>query len=226
MDLNPKGRHSTGLHIPISLPYLPQNWIAIIFDLAGSLRHLLDSNHAEGMYEILDYDATLELVDPEGQTAIFKRRQKVKFLQDNVIAFQDYAWGDGEIFADYRCSPGIEVDRYQEGDQWNVLISLRETKSRGDTEDFYTERKIKGGFTKDEEWWQTVIRHQTRQFRLAILFPKKRPCQRAVLIERSKNRTTVFDQECFTNLPDGRQLLAWETDKLRRLESYTIKWRW
>ena len=43
-------------------------------------------------------------------------------MQNNVIAFEDYAWGDGEIFTDYRCSPGVVVDKYQEGDRWSILI--------------------------------------------------------------------------------------------------------
>ena len=41
------------------------------------------------------------------------------------------------MFGEYKCLPGVEVDRYQEGDRWNILISLRETKSSGDIEDFY-----------------------------------------------------------------------------------------
>jgi len=31
----------------------------------------------------------------------------VRYLQDNVIAYRDQAWGDGEILVDYRCTPGI-----------------------------------------------------------------------------------------------------------------------
>jgi hypothetical protein len=53
-----------------------------------------------------------------------------------VIAFEDYAWGDGDVLAEYKCSPGFEADRYLEGDRWNILISLRETKHRGDVQDF------------------------------------------------------------------------------------------
>jgi hypothetical protein len=226
MDWIYENKHSSRLLPRKFLPYLSQGWIPLLFDLYRTLRRILNRGLPEGMYEILDYDSILELVDPKGETAIFKRRQRVKFLQNNVIAFQDYAWGDGEIFTDYKCSPGIEVDRYQEGDQWNVLISLRETKSRGDIVDFYTERKIKHGFTKVEEWWQLIIRHRTRHLRLAIIFPKKRRCQRSVLIERSRNRTTVLDQKHFTDLPDGRQVLTWEPRKFRRFESYTIKWKW
>ena len=84
----------------------------MLTDLYALLRQVLHLERHRGMYEILDYDSTLELADPKGEIAIFKRRERVKFLHNNVIAFEDYAWGDGEIFADYRCSPGKVVDRY------------------------------------------------------------------------------------------------------------------
>ena len=50
------------------------------------------------------------------------------------------------------------MDRYRDGDRWNILISLRETRSRGDIEDFYIERTARNGFTKREEWRQAEIR--------------------------------------------------------------------
>lgn len=208
------------------LRLLSQDWLSLLPDLYRALRLWLKRSRHEGMYKILDYDSTLELLDPTGQTARFKRRQRVKFLQDHIIAFQDYAWGEGEIFADYKCSPGVEVDRYREGDQWNILISLRETKSAGQVMDFYTERTIKNGFTKNEEWWQVEIRHETKQFRLAIIFPAQRRCQRTVLLHRNRNRTTVLGPEHFTVQPDGRQVLTWETSKLKRFDTYIIKWQW
>jgi hypothetical protein len=226
MDSTHKAKYEPALPSHRFLAYLPQDWIFLLFGLYRALRLFLRRERHEGMYEILEYDSTLELVDPKGETAIFKRRERVKFLQDNVIAFQDRAWGDGEIFADYKCSPGIEVDRYQEGDRWNVLISLRETKSAGDVEDFYIERTVRSGFTKDEEWRQTEIRHRTRKLKLSIIFPKKRRCRRAVLMERNRNRTTELDPRYFTDLPDGRQVLTWEISKPRRFEIYTIKWKW
>jgi hypothetical protein len=226
MESTHKTKYEPALPIRRFLAYLPQDWISLLFDLYRALRLFIRRERHEGMYEILEFDSTLELVDPKGKTAIFKRRQQVKFLQDNVIAFQDCAWGDGELFADYKCSPGTEVDRYQEGDRWNVLISLRETKSAGDVDDFYIERTVKSGFTQDEEWRQTEIRHRTRHLRLAVIFPKERHCRRAVLIERNRNRTTVLDPRHFTDLPDGRQVLAWETRNPGRFEVYTIKWRW
>src|SRR4051812_10629238 len=139
------------------LDWLSNGWLARLFDLYHSLRHILPLKQQQGMYEILDYDSTLEIMDAKGETAIFRKRQKVKFLQDNILAFQDYAWGEGDIFKHYTCSPGTVVDCYQEGDRWNILISLRATKCRGDTEDFYIQRTVKRGFTKAEEWRQVEI---------------------------------------------------------------------
>ena len=203
-----------------------QDWLVLLPDLYRALHLWFKRHRHEGMYEILDYDATLELVDPKGKTAIFTKRQRVKFLQDHIIAFQDYAWGDGEIFANYNCTPGSEVDHYQEGDRWNILISLRETKNSGDIEDFYIERTAKEGFITAEESLQTEIRHRTRRLRMSIIFPKRRPCKRALLLERSRNRTTVLGPEHFIDLPDGRQRLTWETSTIRGFEIYTIKWKW
>ncbi len=200
------------------------DWLTLLPPLFNLLSRWLKRQEHEGMYEILEYDATLELLDRRGKTAIFKRQQHIKFLQDYIIAFQDYAWGEGNIFADYKCSPGVEVDRYREGNQWNILISLRGTKNAGEEMTFYTERKIKEGFINKVEAWQTSIRHRTRQFKLAIIFPKTRRCRRATLLYR--HREHPFNQEHFSTLPDGRQMLTWETNSLKHFEDYTIKWWW
>lgn len=206
--------------------FLSLDWIAFLFDLYRALRYWVNRQRHEGMYHILDYDSTLELLDVKGKTAVLKKRQQVKFLQDNVIAFQDYAWGDGETLVDYKCSPGKVVDRYQEGDRWNVLISLRETKNSGDIEDFYIERTLKNSFTKDEEWWQVELRHHTQELKLTLIFPKERRCRRAILLQRSKHHTNVLGPEHFSDLPDGRQTLTWETKKSPRFEIYTLRWKW
>src|SRR5438270_1157897 len=197
-----------------------------LINLYRSLRQLVEHESHEGLYEVLEYDATLELEDTKGETALFKKRLRVKFLQDYVLAFQDYVWGDGDVLVDYHCSPGIVVDRYQEGNRWNVLISLRQTKSSGDIEDFYIERTVKGGFTKADEWWQAEMQNQTDWLKLSVIFPKERHPERAMLVERQRDRTTPLDTTHITDLPDGRQILSWETNKPRRFETYMLKWRW
>ena len=218
-------RLSTPSYLHRLLKHLSLDWVSLALDLIHHLRRILCSK-ASGAYEILDYEATLDLLDATGKTALFKKRLQVKFLQNNVIAFEDYAWGDGEILADYRCAPGVVVDKYREGDRWTVLISLRESKSSGDIEEFHIERIERKTFTKTEEWLQTEIRRRTRRLRMNIIFPKQRRCQRAVLVQRKFNRTTVLGPEHFRTLPDGRQLVTWETNHVTAYDIYTVKWQW
>ena len=210
----------------ILLPLIVSDWFSMALEGWRVIRRLWNRRAQEGMYEILDYDSVLELRDPRGEVAVFKRRQRVRFLQDNIIAYQDFAWGDGNVLADYRCSPGVPVDQYQDGYRHNILISLRETKNKGDVADFNIERTVTGGFTKPNEWRQVMLQHRTRRLRIAVIFPKERPCQRATLTERNINRTTVLGDDHFSLLPDGRQVLSWETTRPRLFELYTIKWRW
>jgi hypothetical protein len=218
MDLPDATRLSSWIFSSDGIKFLAESY--------GTLRQLFQREMHEGMFEILEYDATLEILDPHGETATFEKRQRVRFLQDFVMTFQDYVWGDGDVLVDYSCSPGVVADRYREGNRWNMLISLRQSKSVGDVEDFYISRKIRRGFTKDEEWWQNALQHRTKWAKLSIVFPKKRHCQKAFLIERIRNRTTPIDSSNFVALPDGRQVLNWQMTKPRRYETYTFKWEW
>ena len=117
----------------------------------GAIRHLWGKFRYRGMYEILEYDSTLEILDIGGEKAKLTRREGIRFLQDNVVAIHDHAWGDGRFLCDYRCQPGVAVDIYESGAKHNILISLRETKNRGDEMELWVERTIKGGFVEDEE---------------------------------------------------------------------------
>jgi len=207
------------------LKHLSLDWVSLALDLINYLRRILCSK-SSGPYENLDYEVTLELLDTIGKTAVFRKRQRVKFLQDNMIAFEDYAWGDGEILSNYKCVPGVVVDKYREGDRWNILISLRESKSSGDIEEFHIERTEKNTFVKAEEWLQTEIRQHTHRLRMNVILPNKRRCQRAVLVQRKSNRAIVLGAEHIRSLPDGRQLLSWETNHVQAYNIYTLKWLW
>ena len=162
----------------------------------------------------------------KGEKAILTRREVVRFLQDNVVAIHDHAWGDGELFAKYSCQPGVPVDFYEDGSKHNILISLRETKNRGDVVEFWIERVIKGGLLKQHEWFETEVDHWMRKLKLSIVFPEGSHCRRATLSRRSTGKTTLLRQEHFALLPDGRQRLAWETGHPNLHDRYSIKWVW
>lgn len=215
---------STGLALRNLLDFLTPDFLRSLLLLYKNLNAFIQKER--GLYEILEYESILDLLDERGKVARLTKRQRVKFLQDSVLAFQDYGWGDGETFASYTCSPGVVVDRYQEGDRWNLLISLRETKNSGDVEEFHIERCIKGGFTGQEEWSQVEIRHKTRCLRMRVIFPKGRPCRSARLITRSRHTSRTLGPEHLHELPDGRQQLIWETRDIKQMEVYTLKWRW
>lgn len=205
--------------------WLSQGWFATVLELAQHLvSYVIHQN--QDLYENLCYEATLELLTPTGTIAIFRKEQRVRFLQNHIIAFEDYAWGDGNVLTDYQCRPGIVVDRYREGDRWNILISLRETKGRGDTETFHIERVEENTFTQTEEWLQTEIRRPTRRLQMDVIFPRQRPCQRAVIIQRSRNQMTVLGPEHLHRLPDGRQMVRWQTENVHTYEVYTLTWQW
>lgn len=207
------------------LALISKEWQLLVTLLVRALPYLLVERN-RGMYEILDYEITLDLKDAKGRKAVFEKRQTVRFLQHNIIAFQDYAWGDGDVFTSYTCTPGQVVDRYREGDRWNILISLRQTKGKGDIETFHVQRTATNGFVADEEWLQTEIRHPTRRLRLSILFPKQRHCRRAFVQTRSTNRTQTLSPHRFAVLPNGRQMVSWETGAVASLEVFTLHWQW
>jgi hypothetical protein len=177
-------------------------------------------------YEVLEHHITLELLDVKGQLARYQKEQKVRFLLDNIIAFQDQAWGDGDVFIDYECSPGVLVDRYDEGNRHRLLISLRDTKHRNDIETFHIQRTIKRGYTSPNGYLQTNIDHKTHKASLSVIFPRKRPPSQISFLEKKKVKTRVLGLENRTLLPDGRIKYAVTMECPAQFEAYLIQWSW
>jgi hypothetical protein len=105
-------------------------WADVLGDTLKALRKVIKGRSYRGLYAVLGYESTLELRDREGTKAIFNKRESVRYLQDNVIAYQDQAWGDGEILLNYRCTRGTPVDRCRSGYKTHILISRREVKEK------------------------------------------------------------------------------------------------
>jgi hypothetical protein len=120
--------------VPLRLP-----WADVLGDALKAVHKAIQGRSYRGLYEVLEYESTLELKDCEGKAATFKKREKVRYLQNNVIAYQDQAWGDGEVLLNYRRTPGTPVDRYRSGYKTYILISRREVKDKGDVDEFNIE---------------------------------------------------------------------------------------
>lgn len=201
-------------------------WIEFLLELWKFGRKVLRGWAEEGMYEVLEYTSTLELLDTQGEQALVRKHERVKYLQNNIIAYQDQAWGDGDILINYRCSPGVPVDQYRPGKKTYILISLREIKNRGDVDEFNIEWEIRHGFLRPTELWDAEINHRMKAFKIQVIFPQARPPIRVSLIEDLTRRTALLGDSTQVQLPDGRWLVSWETHRPRPHETYSLKWEW
>lgn len=237
MDINRENWNSTGYllsffmgvqellsRLASFLDKLP--WSGIVENLLKNWKRYIGVKTSEGMYEVLEYESVLELKDERGEKATVKKREKVRYLQDNIIAYQDQAWGDGKILVNYCCSPGIPVDRYRSGYKTHILLSLRDVKHRGDVDEFHIQWGIERGFLLKTGFWGTEVSHPTREMTVKIIFPKNRPPVRVMMVERNQKRTKKVDEDARVQLPDGRWMIEWEKHQPPLYEQYILKWEW
>jgi len=179
-----------------------------------------------GAFEVLNYESTLEIMDVEGKHGKFNKVEKVRFIQNNLVAVQDQLWGFKKSITDYKCSPGAPVDFYQVGYKTYVVISLREVKSKDDEEVFNFQWHLCGKPVMRFGFWETNIDRFTHDLHLKIIFPEERPPIRLWMIEANHNRTIELDKTKLTQLPDKRWQITWESNSPRLNETYTMKWDW
>ena len=219
-------KSKTTLVAKLLINVLGQPWPEVIGSLWGIGRGIINRLANNGIYETLDYESTLELHNSAGTKATFSKRKKIRYLQDNIIAYQDYAWGDGEILLNYRTNRGIPVDRYRSGFKTYILLSLREVKNRGDIDEFHIQWDIRRGFLTEDGYWSADVSQPTRYLKINLIFPKARPPLRLLLEETNRRQTHLLGRDAQQQLPDGRWLVSWETNKPRLYEVYVLRWIW
>jgi hypothetical protein len=201
-------------------------WTDIVRNGQKLARGLQRSMEHEGLYEVLDYESKLELLDTKGKRARFSKRERVRYLQNNIIAYQDHAWGDGRILLNYRCTPGEVVDRYQLGHRIFLLISLRESKRKGERDEFNMQWRMLDNFLSNHESWETEIRHKTRMAQIQIVFPRSRTPQRLWLEEYTRRKRSQITKDELRQIPEGGYQFTWQLKNPRLHERYQIHWTW
>jgi len=201
-------------------------WIDILTELWKIGWKVIRGMANEGVYETLEYDSTLEIQNRKGTRATFSKRKKIRYLQDNIIAYQDYGWGDGEILLNYHSSRGKAVDLYRSGYKTYILLSLREVKNRGDVDEFNIQWNIRDGFLTEDGYWATDISQRTKRIKVNVIFPKSRPPLKLSIEESNRKRTRLLGPEVKIKLPDGRWCITWETKKPKLYEIYVLRWIW
>jgi len=184
-------------------------------------RLLVPQNLFLSPYEILDYHATLTLHDQCGMHATFERTQRIRFLQDRVGAILDHLWGDGVLVTDYETDAGNISDSVRDRGVRHLVIRLRRVMARGEEFTFSISRTAISGFTKPEEYLETIIDHPIGHVRCSVIFPTGRPCRFA---------TSSFGEE-LTDLPvtrreDGRSTITMDVARPLPDAAYTIRWTW
>lgn len=106
------------------------------------------------------------------------------------------------------------------------MISLRETKQRGDEEVFHIQRKIKDGYLDAKSYLQTDIRYPTSQLQVSVFFPRKRHPKAIWLIEKNTKDTRRLQTNHIKILPDGRCQVTWNKKNPRLHEGYILSWVW
>jgi hypothetical protein len=196
-----------------------------LFATRDGFSSLLPERHGP-IYEVLDHQFKLTLRDAQGKQAVLERREQVRFLQDNVVALYDQAWGDGQIFVGYRVKPGRIADRIKVGSRYRTLISLRETKHRGDLLTYRIRRRIVDGFTTENEWHEVDVDHPTRQLGVTIVFPTDRPCKQASIVRATTGQHTPLTDQNLRVSRSGHQVLTWSIKKPLLGERYALHWNW
>jgi hypothetical protein len=200
-------------------------WVNIFKNLSSVL-NLIQARFHPGLYEVLDYEASLELKDHNGKVASVQKYEKVRYLQNNISTFQDQAWGDGKFLINYHCSPGNPVDIYRSGYKTYVLISLRQVRNRDEIDEFRFTWDIRQGFLQPTGFWASEISHFTERIKMNVVFPRSRPPLRATVFAKNSQRTFALGKDSILHLPDGKWEVVWERLKPKLYEQYILSWQW
>lgn len=202
------------------------SWLEFFGEIWKIGRKAFQGYSNEGMYDVLQLESILTICDPKGKIAQVNKHQKVRYMQNNIIAFQDLAWGDGKILLNYKCSPGFPCDTYRLGQYTYILISLHDVKQKDDIDDFNIEWVCQDTFLSDTEYWGTTINHRTKILKIKVILPASRPPINAYLIVNKKRIHKLLNDENRIQLADGRWLLKWECEKPRLYSNYLLMWQW
>jgi hypothetical protein len=200
---------------------LPSKIDALILTSSELKRKIFPEGLATSPYEILDYQHTLVLHDPDGRQASFLRRQQIRFLQAGVSGILDHAWGDGVVITSYRNDAGRLEESIREAGQRHLVIGLKRVMHRGDRLTFRVERDAMEGFTQSEEWFESTIDRPVWRVRATIVFPKKRPCQKATIDQDGRQLVLPI-----VRVRSGQIVVGFRTEHAQADTPYRIRWTW
>lgn len=177
------------------------------------------------VYDVLDFELGLKLLDAGGRSAEVIRVERLRFHQDGVMGIYHQIWGEGEL-QDYQVEPGVVADRFSVGPRTFILISLREVKNRGDELTLTTCRRVSLGWTQSEEWLEAALSHRTAKITLKVTFPKGRPPTSAELVELPAGNRARIERTRWTTDQSGCTTIRLTRKRPQVGSSYVLRWTW
>lgn len=204
-----------------ALPVVSPRILATIFEVPDLARNLFPEGLTTSPYEVMEYDATLDMEDPHGMRATFTRTQKIRFLHDGVSAVLDHFWGDGITVGSYSTDAGMIERTLTDSRRRHVVLRLKRPMRRGEELTFSVTRTVFAGFTNEHEWLSTQVDHPVHRLKRTILFPIKRACRTAVLLGPG-GQLPIHPQI----RADGRAELKFEVLDAGSSTPYVLVWHW
>ena len=174
-------------------------------------------------YEVLDYKASLEVLDVKGTRAVYTKRERIRFIRDHIACFYDYGWGTGDAFASHRVSPGRVIERRQVGPRYRSLVVLPEPQNKGDEMMLEVRRLVREGLIDKRNWLEAEVNHTMQHLKLSVTLPASRKVLAARFIKRREQQESPLAIRCSAN---NRQHLVANVVKPPKGDLYTLEWDW
>lgn len=174
-------------------------------------------------YEVIEYEARVELLDTDGRNAHYARTERVRFLRDTSTVY-DYGWGNGIAFAEHETSRGKFTEKKLVGSRLRATVKLPKLQHKGDEFVLTFERTLQNGFMSPSEWWlEAELYHPTRRVSLRVVLPSERRLREARLVTLEDPEGTALQP---TDMADGRQCISYEVRSPRVGQRFTVTWDW
>lgn len=148
--------------------------------MQGRLRDRASSEYFP--YKTIKFSGQLEMLDQEGRVAVFRRQQRIRFLEDGVGIFFDRVWGSGVLFAGYSAASLRILEPIRTKDGYVLPLALPRMYARGETFDIVTTRRIVGAFIEEASYWDSAMSAPTDLLTIKVIGHRSRPFRHPELI--------------------------------------------
>jgi hypothetical protein len=185
--------------------------------LGGLLTDVCDVPSECFRYETISFHGRLEILDKENRVAVFRRRQRIRFLEDGVTEFIDRVWGEGVLFAGYEARSMSILESIPTRRGYAVLLALPRMFARGETFDIITERRIVGGFIDQQAYWESAMAAPTEALTIDVRGPAGLILARPEIVAPARGEM---------DLRQRRRSLRFQVRQPALYIPYKLEWSW